>query len=110
MNDSSRHPPHAALSSEAAAVSYAVIFVLALLGNILVIATLVQNKRMRTVTNVFLLNLSFSDLLLAVFCMPFNIIPMLMRTFVFGLPCVTCRDTFKVSYMFKETARNIFLL
>nr|AXF50641.1 CCK/sulfakinin receptor 1 [Crassostrea gigas] len=83
-NNCSGHPPHESLSSETAAVCYAVIFVLALVGNILVIATLVQNKRMRTVTNVFLLNLSFSDLLLAVFCMPFNIIPMLMRNFVFG--------------------------
>lgn len=83
-NNSNGHPAHDYLSSETAAVSYAVIFVLALVGNILVIATLIQNKKMRTVTNVFLLNLSFSDLLLAVFCMPFNIIPMLMRNFVFG--------------------------
>lgn len=82
--NSTGHFPRDTLSSEAAAVCYAVIFVLALLGNILVIATLVQNKRMRTVTNVFLLNLAFSDLLLALFCMPFNIIPMLMRNFVFG--------------------------
>ncbi|XP_061188104.1 cholecystokinin receptor type A-like [Saccostrea echinata] len=84
INNSSEHLPHEALSSEVAAVCYAVIFVLALLGNSLVIATLVQNKRMRTVTNVFLLNLAISDLLLALFCMPFNIIPMLMRNFVFG--------------------------
>lgn len=36
---------------------YAVIFLLSVVGNLLVILTLAQNKRMRTVTNVYLLNL-----------------------------------------------------
>lgn len=36
---------------------YAVIFLLSVIGNSLVILTLAQNKRMRTVTNVYLLNL-----------------------------------------------------
>lgn len=36
---------------------YVVIFVLAIVGNLLVLITLAQNKRMRTVTNVYLLNL-----------------------------------------------------
>ncbi|GAB1609592.1 cholecystokinin receptor type A, partial [Argonauta hians] len=71
---------------------YIVIFILAVVGNCLVILTLVQNKRMRTVTNVFLLNLSVSDLLLALFCMPFTLIPSLMRDFVFGKTvCVMIR-------------------
>jgi hypothetical protein len=36
---------------------YLVIFLLSVVGNSLVILTLAQNKRMRTVTNVYLLNL-----------------------------------------------------
>lgn len=36
---------------------YAVIFTCCVIGNLLVILTLAQNKRMRTVTNVYLLNL-----------------------------------------------------
>uniref|UniRef100_K1PZ04 Gastrin/cholecystokinin type B receptor n=1 Tax=Magallana gigas TaxID=29159 RepID=K1PZ04_MAGGI len=71
---------------------YILIFCLAVIGNILVILTLVQNKRMRTVTNVLLLNLAVSDLLLAVFCMPFTVIPMLMRNFIFGgIVCIMIR-------------------
>ena len=71
---------------------YVVIFLLSVVGNILVILTLIQNRRMRTVTNVFLLNLSVSDLLLAVFCMPFTLIPLLQRNFVFGeFMCVAIR-------------------
>lgn len=63
---------------------YSVIFLLAVIGNSLVILTLVQNKRMRTITNLFLLNLSISDLFLGVFCMPFTLSGTLLRNFVFG--------------------------
>ena len=71
---------------------YVIIFLLSVVGNILVILTLIQNRRMRTVTNVFLLNLSISDLLLAVFCMPFTLIPLFLRNFIFGeFMCVAIR-------------------
>lgn len=63
---------------------YSVIFLLAVVGNFLVILTLVHNKRMRTVTNLFLLNLAISDLLLGIFCMPFTLVGMLLRDFIFG--------------------------
>ncbi|XP_068154666.1 cholecystokinin receptor type A [Drosophila tropicalis] len=64
--------------------SYSVIFIFAVLGNVLVISTLVQNRRMRTITNVFLLNLAISDVLLGVFCMPVTLAGTLMRQFIFG--------------------------
>ena len=71
---------------------YSTIFILSVVGNGLVILALVQNKRMRTVTNVFLLNLAVSDLLLAVFCMPFTLIPLLIKNFIFGpVMCVSIR-------------------
>lgn len=63
---------------------YATILLLTLVGNSLVIMTLVQNRRMRTITNVFLLNLAVSDILLGVFCMPFTLIGTQLRDFVFG--------------------------
>ncbi|KAK4887295.1 hypothetical protein RN001_003566 [Aquatica leii] len=44
----------------------------------------VQNKRMRTITNLFLLNLAVSDLLLGVLCMPFTLVGALLRDFIFG--------------------------
>lgn len=63
---------------------YGIIFLLAIIGNSLVILTLVQNKRMRTITNVFLLNLAVSDLFLGVFCMPFTLVGTILRNFIFG--------------------------
>ncbi|NWJ03605.1 CCKAR protein, partial [Crypturellus undulatus] len=63
---------------------YALIFLLSVLGNILVITVLIRNKRMRTVTNTFLLSLAVSDLMLCLFCMPFTLIPNLLKDFIFG--------------------------
>ncbi|KAL1427455.1 hypothetical protein MTO96_017171 [Rhipicephalus appendiculatus] len=68
---------------------YAIIFVCAIVGNSLVIITLVQRRRMRTVTNVFLLNLAVSDLLLGVFCMPTTLVGSVLRNFVLG--AVMCK-------------------
>lgn len=65
-------------------VPYGVVFILAVSGNALVMATLVFNKSMRTVTNIFLLNLAVSDFLLGVFCMPFTLSGVLFREFLFG--------------------------
>ena len=41
---------------------------LGVVGNGLVILTILQNSQLKTVTNLFLLNLAISDLLLGVFC------------------------------------------
>lgn len=65
-------------------ILYITILLLAIIGNALVILTLIQNRRMRTITNVFLLNLAVSDILLGVLCMPFTLIGTLLRDFVFG--------------------------
>ncbi|XP_056246077.1 cholecystokinin receptor [Seriola aureovittata] len=63
---------------------YSLIFFLSVFGNLLIIVVLTVNKRMRTVTNTFLLSLAISDLMMAVFCMPFNLIPNILKDFIFG--------------------------
>ncbi|XP_056293728.1 cholecystokinin receptor [Pseudoliparis swirei] len=63
---------------------YSLIFVLSVFGNLLIIVVLTVNKRMRTVTNTFLLSLAVSDLMMAIFCMPFTLIPSILKDFIFG--------------------------
>ncbi|XP_029375126.1 cholecystokinin receptor-like [Echeneis naucrates] len=63
---------------------YSLIFLLSVFGNLLIIVVLLLNKRMRTVTNSFLLSLAVSDLMMAIFCMPFTLIPNILKDFIFG--------------------------
>ncbi|XP_043489794.1 gastrin/cholecystokinin type B receptor-like isoform X1 [Polistes fuscatus] len=75
---------------------YGIIFFLSIVGNCLVLITLARNKRMRTVTNVYLLNLAVSDLLLGVFCMPFTLLGQMLKNFVFGLTICKLISYFQV--------------
>ncbi|KAG8231100.1 hypothetical protein J437_LFUL010098 [Ladona fulva] len=92
--------------------AYAVILCLAVVGNVLVIGTLAprllprfpsrlswkttassssggnavegSSWRVRSLTNVFLLNLAVADLLLGLLCVPFTLVGAILRDFVFG--------------------------
>lgn len=55
-------------------ITYVSLLPVSLIGNFLVIYVIVQNKKLRTVTNFFLCNLAVADLLVAIFC----IIPKMM--------------------------------
>lgn len=82
---------------------YSLIFLISILGNTLVIVVLIRNKRMRTVTNIFLLSLAISDLMLSFFCMPFTLIPNLLKDFIFG--SALCKIT---SYFMGECELSTF--
>ncbi|XP_075159009.1 uncharacterized protein LOC142232176 [Haematobia irritans] len=63
---------------------YSIILFFAIVGNLLVASTLFRNRRMRTITNVFLANLAISDMLLGVLCMPITLVGTYLRHFIFG--------------------------
>jgi hypothetical protein len=56
-------------------VLYSLVFVVGLVGNAMVIWVIVRYRNMRTVTNMFFVNLSVGDLLVVVVCMPFTLAP-----------------------------------
>ncbi|CAB3360621.1 Hypothetical predicted protein [Cloeon dipterum] len=67
--------------------AYVAIFAAALIGNGLVVISVRASPRMRTVTNLLLVNLAFSDLLLAIACVPFSFVPTLvLQYWPFGAP------------------------
>lgn len=49
---------------------YAFIFLIGLIANIFVIVMIIKRRRMRTLTNRFLLNLAISDLIATIICLP----------------------------------------
>lgn len=55
-------------------VAYVLIFLLCMVGNSLVCFIVLKNQHMRTVTNMFILNLAVSDLLVGIFCMPTTLV------------------------------------
>ena len=55
-------------------VSYLLIFAVCMVGNGVVCFIVLRSRNMRTVTNLFILNLAISDLLVGIFCMPTTLV------------------------------------
>ncbi|XP_010287027.1 PREDICTED: neuropeptide FF receptor 1 [Phaethon lepturus] len=64
-------------------LAYTFIFLMCMIGNILVCVIVVKNRQMRTVTNMFILNLAISDLLVGIFCMPTTLVDNLITGWPF---------------------------
>ncbi|XP_074647594.1 RYamide receptor-like [Tubulanus polymorphus] len=66
-------------------IMYTAIIIMGVGGNVIVCYIVLAYKRMRTVTNYFIVNLALSDILMAVICIPFTIIAnMLVNYWPFG--------------------------
>ena len=63
---------------------YSITTLLAVVGNILVIAVLVLGNRVKTELTVFLVNLALADLIMAFFCMPFTFTKVMLGRWIFG--------------------------
>lgn len=64
---------------------YVIAFLIAVIGNIVVILIIVLNKRMKSTTNVFLLNLAVSDLMVGCFCMWIHLGNSITKEWPFGV-------------------------
>ncbi|XP_060077352.1 pyroglutamylated RF-amide peptide receptor-like [Ylistrum balloti] len=65
-------------------VLYSAVFIFGLLGNIFVIAVVIQYQHMRTLTNVFLVNLTVGDLLVVCICIPMTLGRYVYSDYIFG--------------------------
>ncbi|XP_019389822.1 PREDICTED: neuropeptide FF receptor 2 [Crocodylus porosus] len=65
-------------------ISYLLIFLLCMVGNGVVCFIVLRSKHMRTVTNLFILNLAVSDLLVGIFCMPTTLLDNIIAGWPFG--------------------------
>ncbi|XP_067241419.1 pyroglutamylated RF-amide peptide receptor [Chanodichthys erythropterus] len=55
-------------------IVYTVIFLLALIGNSLVVYIVLRKRGIQTATNIFICSLAISDLLISFFCIPFTLL------------------------------------
>ncbi|CAJ0918166.1 unnamed protein product, partial [Mesorhabditis belari] len=51
---------------------YSLLCIFSVYGNLLVIMVIIYFRRLRTATNILILNLAIADLLIGIFCMPFS--------------------------------------
>ncbi|XP_064833205.1 neuropeptide FF receptor 1-like [Oncorhynchus masou masou] len=65
-------------------LAYLFIFMPCMVGNCLVCLIVVKNRHMRTVTNLFILNLAISDLLVGIFCIPTTLVDNLITGWPFS--------------------------
>uniref|UniRef100_A0A6I8Q0I7 Orexin receptor type 2 n=1 Tax=Xenopus tropicalis TaxID=8364 RepID=A0A6I8Q0I7_XENTR len=65
-------------------VGYIIVFIIALIGNILVCVAVWKNHHMRTVTNYFIVNLSLADVLVTIICLPATLLVDITETWFFG--------------------------
>ncbi|AWP15603.1 putative neuropeptide FF receptor 2-like [Scophthalmus maximus] len=70
-------------------ISYLLIFAVCMVGNGVVCFIVLRSKNMRTVTNLFILNLAISDLLVGIFCMPTTLVDNIITGWPFG--SVVCK-------------------
>ncbi|XP_068191180.1 neuropeptide FF receptor 2-like [Antennarius striatus] len=70
-------------------ISYLLIFLVCMVGNGVVCFIVLRSKNMRTVTNLFILNLAISDLLVGIFCMPTTLLDNIITGWPFG--SVVCK-------------------
>ncbi|KAM8865604.1 neuropeptide Y receptor Y8b [Synchiropus picturatus] len=65
-------------------VAYSAVLAVGLIGNSCLVFVILRHREMRNVTNVFIANLSASDILMCVMCLPVTIIYTLMDRWVLG--------------------------
>ena len=65
-------------------VAYSVVVLCSLIGNTMVVFVIILSRRLHTVTNVFILNLAVSDLMMTLLNIPFNIVRNILEDWPFN--------------------------
>ncbi|XP_006005101.1 neuropeptide Y receptor type 4-2-like [Latimeria chalumnae] len=65
-------------------ILYSLVMVVGLVGNICLICVITKQKEKTNVTNILIANLSFSDIMVCAFCLPFTVVYTIMDYWIFG--------------------------
>uniref|UniRef100_A0A3B3ZA40 G-protein coupled receptors family 1 profile domain-containing protein n=1 Tax=Periophthalmus magnuspinnatus TaxID=409849 RepID=A0A3B3ZA40_9GOBI len=84
------------------AIAYSLIILVSVTGNVTVIWIILAHRRMRTVTNYFIVNLAFSDVFIATFNTFINFVYALYNGWYFGLGYCRFQNFFPITAMFSS--------
>lgn len=87
-------------------VLYAITFVVGLSGNVLVCFAVWRNRSMRTVTNIFIVNLAIADLTVIIICLPPTLLADVTETWYFGFIMCKVALFLQVSHVLLNTCIN----
>ncbi|CAF1098878.1 unnamed protein product [Adineta steineri] len=87
-------------------VLYLIVFIVGTVGNLLVIIVIQRNRSMRTVTNMFIMNLAAADLLVLLFCLPATVIQDVTKTWFFGL--ILCKFVNYIQVFFSFISMYVY--
>ncbi|XP_008415740.1 neuropeptide Y receptor Y8b isoform X2 [Poecilia reticulata] len=65
-------------------IAYSIVMAVGLIGNSCLVFVIMRHKEMQNVTNIFIVNLSCSDILMCIICLPVTIIYTLMDQWILG--------------------------
>ncbi|XP_060601629.1 neuropeptide SIFamide receptor-like [Ruditapes philippinarum] len=65
-------------------LAYTTIMIFAIVGNVMVVAVVVRNQSMHTVTNYFIVNLAIADIMVALICLPMTLLSNIYTGWHFG--------------------------
>ncbi|XP_014772633.1 orexin receptor type 2 [Octopus bimaculoides] len=65
-------------------VIFIILFIVGLVGNFLVCYAVIKNSQMRTVTNLFIMNLAIADFMVILICLPSSLLVDVSETWFFG--------------------------
>jgi hypothetical protein len=80
ITTSSESTEHSKLTIAIYATLYSLIFIIGLIGNSLVVYVVGSKKSMQSVTNLFIMNLALSDILMCLLAVPFTPIAFFQET------------------------------
>ncbi|KAG5675442.1 hypothetical protein PVAND_005346 [Polypedilum vanderplanki] len=75
---------HSSTISTIYIIAYTLVFSVGLVGNLFVISVVFRVPRMRSVTNLFIANLAFADVLVIIFCVPATLMSNLFVPWILG--------------------------
>lgn len=79
-------------------ILYALIFLVSVIGNALVCVVIIMRRKMRTVTNCFILNLAVADLAVTCICIPFDI-PVQENNYRWPYGALLCKTIYPLQTM-----------
>ncbi|XP_069141049.1 neuropeptide Y receptor type 6-like [Argopecten irradians] len=90
-------------------VTFSVIGLFGILGNAAMCYVIIRKSNSRTGRNWFILNLSVSDILTSVFCIPFTVVKLVMKHWPLGKVLCKIAPSLQTVYVFVSTFTIVFI-